>query len=391
MKKTLEIVSELCDARHITEAKYEEYEKVIIHTEILIVNEKSHRLLRELNAEINAEKIISTEKEVDIITINASHKITANALPKPGSILTVNGGLEIEPGAREAVSRYAAIIVNGNLECPESMMSELADIDVNGMIGTYPDGYVKLKNNFVIDKYFPVRASDNGRYYAGSAVKLIDKSVDTAKLIEKNVRFKTKRFIVPEEMLNECLPMFDETVELFVAPEGFSIADGSKKLNEELVNEYGGKIFIYGDLDARGDITDVLRRIERLEVTGKVKVDKENEEAFRAIGAKYRRLDVVITERKEGNGALNAASLRITAVMLENSKNVVEIGNAASIEIDEDVTAESIEKKLKVENAAKVVCSDEQYAAVCKVCGNAAKISVRDKNRVEITCERYDM
>ena len=77
--------------------------------------------------------------------------------------------------------------------------------------------------------------------------------------------------------------------------------------------------------------------------------------------------------------------------MLENSENVVEIGNAASIEIDEDVTAESIEKKLKVENAAKVVCSDEQYAAVCKVCGNAAKISVRDKNRVEITCERYDM
>ncbi|MCH5184888.1 MAG: hypothetical protein J1F64_02055 [Oscillospiraceae bacterium] len=372
-KKKLIINCAKCDAREIKEEAYVQYERIVINTELLLVNDISRIILSRLNAKINAAKIFSTLDDVSVIQINNSHKITAGALPEEGVVLMVNGDTEIEKGANEAVRRYSYITVNGNLECPESAVSALSNIDVNGSVITYPDDYTKLRSNFVIDKYFPMRAEQNGKYYVGSTVKLLDKSVDTAKLIEKNVKFKTGRFVVPEEKLEECISMFDENTEFMVAPAGCAVVDGSAKLNTDLINEYGTKLFIYGNLDARGDISDSVSKLERLAVTGKITATRKNADAIRAI-AENKKLEIV----KDVVFA-NTGEILVTTELLHSSEEGITVQNSNTVTIEEGVSTEDIEKLLEVKNAGSVVCSESQTASVRKVCKNVGSIMLPEK------------
>ena len=367
-KKNLEISCAKCDARNINEELYSKYDTIEINTAVMLIDDRSREVLSRLGAEIHAAKTLSAKDDVPVVEINGPHKITASALPKKGTVLTVNGGVEIEKGANKAVEMYSYIDINGNLECPESIVSSLANVNVNGCIGTYPDDYIKLHSKLTIDDMFIARAARDGKYYVGGTVSLTDRSVDVSGLIGKNVKFKTKRFITHEDRVDECLSMFDFDTEIIPAPSDCAIVGGSAKLNTDLIDEYGTRLFIFGNLDARGNIEDVLPRLEKLVVTGKITVTRKNAAAIRSLGAKYKKLEIV----KEMTFA-NTRSVRVTNEMLHASDGV-SVQNCAVLNIDEDVSAEDVKNLLECANVGHIVCTKEQTAAVWSVCKNVGTV-----------------
>ena len=66
-------------------------------------------------------------------------------------------------------------------------------------------------------------------------MRIIDEAVDVSKLAEKQVRFKAKKLLVLEDKIEECAPLFDESAEFIVVPNGFSLVDGNAELDEELI------------------------------------------------------------------------------------------------------------------------------------------------------------
>ncbi len=395
-KKKLEINCAKCDARSINEESYAKYDKIEINTAIMLIDDRSREVLSRLGAEIHAAKTLSAKDDVPVVEINGPHKITAAALPKKGTVLTVNGGVEIEKGANKAVEMYSYIDINGNLECPESIVSSLANVNVNGCVGTYPDDYIKLHSKLAIDDMFIARAAQNGKYYVGGTVSLTDRAVDASRLVEKNVKFKTKRFITHEDRLDESLPMFDFDTEIILAPSDCAIVGGSAKLNPDLLDEYGTRLFVFGNLDARGNIADVISRLEKLAVTGKITVTRKNAAAIRGLGAKYKKLEIV----KEMTFA-NTASVRVTNEMLRASDGAA-VQNCAVLTIDGDVSAEDIKNLLEAVNVRHIVCSKEQAAAVRSVCKNVGAVmtpeeydewknSRKDNSTIEIDTAEYVM
>ncbi len=395
-KKRLEINCATCDARNINEESYAKYDKIEINTAVMLIDDRSREVLSRLGAEIHAAKTLSTKDDVPVVEINGPHKITAAALPKKGTVLTVNGGVEIEKGANRTVEMYSYIDVNGNLECPESIVSSLANVNVNGCIGTYPDDYTKLHSKLTIDDMFIARAARDGKYYVGGTVSLTDRTVDVSRLTQKKVKFKTKRFITHEDRVDECLSMFDYDTEIIPAPSDCAIANGSANLNVDLLDEYGTRLFVFGNLDARGNIADVISRLEKLVVTGKITVTHENAAAIRSLGAKYKKLEIV-----REMTFTNVGNVRVTNEMLHASDGVA-VQNCAVLTIDEDVNAEDIKNLLEGTNVGYIVGSKEQTAVAQSVCKNIGAVmtpeeyaeyknSKKDDNTVEIDTAEYVM
>ncbi len=395
-KKRLEINCAKCDARNINEESYAGYDAIEINAAIMLIDDRSRAVLSRLGAEINAAKTLSTKDDVPVVEISGPHKITASALPKKGTVLTVNGGVEIEKGANRAVEAYSYIDVNGNLECPESIVSSLANVNVNGCIGTYPDDYIKLHSKLAIDDMFIARAAQNGKYYVGGTVSLTDRAVDASRLIEKNVKFKTKRFITHEDRVDECLEMFGFDTEIIPAPSDCAIVGGSAKLNPDLIDEYGARLFVFGNLDARGNIADALPRLEKLVVTGKITATRKNAAAIRDLGAKYKKLEIV----KEMTFT-NTGCVRVTNEML-CAPDGVTVQNCGVLTIDPDVSAEDIKNLLEGVNVRHIVCSKAQAAAVRSVCKNVGAVMTpeeyeecknakNDNSIVEINTAEYVM
>ena len=55
-----------------------------------------------------------------------------------------------------------------------------------------------------------------------------DKAVDLGKLVQKNVQFITNQLIVPEEMVESCVELFDENVDFVVIPAGMTLHYGTE-------------------------------------------------------------------------------------------------------------------------------------------------------------------
>ncbi len=395
-KKKLTINCEICDTRKLSEKSYEEYEQIILNAETVIVNERSKELFNKLNIVCNAEKFIEVENDraLDIPVIkriNGSCSIGSAVPREDNTVLKVNGTLTICPKAEEALRHYLRISVNGSVICPESMSGCLTRVSVNGSAITYPDDYTLLSNNFVIDKYFPLRAADNGKYFVPNTVKLFDKEASAAILAEKNVRFKAKKLLIPEEKIEEFAPLFDETTQFIVAPRGFSVVDGSAKLDDELVKKYGKNIFIYGNLDAKGDISDIAARIEKLIITGKVTLTAKSAAVFEKISAEYKKSEIVKEVIWDSQ-----ASAALTNDCLNISKEGISITNTGVVTVAEDIAPEDITRLVDLKNIGAVVCSEEQIAAVKTVGTNIGEITTEPiENLISlievINAEKYVM
>ncbi len=296
-KKKLALNCDVCDTRSIKEENYSHYESIFINADILIVNEQSKAVLNRLPATMNFDKMIESDNDADITvkSVNGSYEINKSSAAKSHALLVVNGSLFIHPGTEEILESYDGITVNGNVKFPKNMEGCLGKMTVNGFVETYPDDCVILPPTFTIDPYFPLRAKEGGRYYAKDLVMIRDTGVDAAVLAGKGVRFVTKKLLLPECKLRDCIPMFDETVEFIVVPDGMKLICGDILFNADFVRREGGSLFIYGDMevDSHADMSVICNQIESLIVKGSVRLLAKHEDAFRSLHVTFDRIEVI--------------------------------------------------------------------------------------------------
>ncbi len=383
-KTNLLIHCDICDTRKIKEEDYSHYNEITINTDTVIVSEKSKSIFNRLPITANYDNEITLSDDADtpvLKTVNGPYKITGQVVltdTSENTILTVNGPLTIEPGTEAVLKKYFRIIVNGPVKYPQSMESCLDRMTINGPVSTYPDGFVILGDNFIIDKYFLLRARENGRYYVDNTVIIPDTSVDTAALADK-IRFAAKKAVFPEEAVRDASKIFDESTSFVTIPEGMKLICGDSVLNQRLITVNGGNLFIYGDLevDKDADMEALLPQIQKLIVKGTVSLRADQEESFYRLNAEFDNLEII----KDCRRFNNALRVYLDKTIFDNSPNGIEVCNAADVVIAEDVTPEMILDKLSVSNCAKVKCSSEQESSVAAVAVNVANIgSLSDNN-----------
>ena len=252
----------------------------------------------------------------------------------------------------------------------------LTKLSASNSVSIYPDDCMILNDTFIVDKYFPLRAKEGNKYYVKDKVIIQDKSVDLQKLVEKNVRFVTEQLIIPEEMVESCIELFDEKVNFVVIPAGMALHYGDAVLNEELLKKEGDSIYVYGNLkvpeDVKLDTLDEL--ISKLMVKETVVLMKNQEASFKKLNVDYQRLEF----EWEGRIIENKPNISIDKILLENSSDQVLVRNIATVKIAQDVTPELILNYLRIQNCAQVLCNEEQKSVIAAISQNVAQIGEAD-------------
>ena len=266
--------------------------------------------------------------------------------------------------------------MNGSVRCAESISGYLTKLSASNSVSIYPDDCMILNDTFIVDKYFPLRAKEGNKYYVKDKVILQDKSVDLQKLVEKNVRFVTEQLIIPEEMVESCIELFDEKVNFVVIPAGMALHYGDAVLNEELLKKEGDSIYVYGNLKVPEDVKlDTLDEwISKLMVKETVVLMKNQEASFKKLNVDYQRLEF----EWEGRIIENKPNISIDKILLENSSDQVLVRNIATVKIAQDVTPELILNYLRIQNCAQVLCNEEQKSVIAAISQNVAQIGEAD-------------
>lgn len=374
-KKNLIVNCDVCDARKVQEEGMSGYERIILNTDFLLVDERSRGILNNLPMVCNADETLEVEGEVSVISVNGDYEISGNTLLGDQAVICVNGDLTVRPGTEKVLEKILRICVNGSAKYPESMGPYMNKLTVNGSVQCIPDGCIELKPVYTIDKYFPLRARQDGVYYVDEKVMLTDLDVDLEALAAKNVRFMTKHFLVREELVPQSIAMFDESVELHVVPAGFAFVDGDAQLDETLVRTYGKRLYIDGNLTLKDGSEGCFDGLEKLCVNGDVRLLKRQAEAFARVDAVYGKLVFV-----KGRYIENSAAMTVDKALLEASSDGLEIGNCAILKVKDDVEPELILDRLYIRNCAHIRCNPEQKSSLQLVCGNVAKISDGEKD-----------
>lgn len=365
---------DVCDTRKMKEEDYSGYEKMMINTDLVIVSPSSKSILNRLPLTLNHDCTMEFEDdaEIKVQAINGSYEITGTTAVHEHTLLSVNGDLTIYPGTEESLQKYERIHVNGSVTCPKSLEGCLTKLSANGSVSVYPDDCVILDDTFIVDKYFPLRAREGRKYYVKDMVIVQDKSAHMEKLVQKNVQFITRQLIVPEEMAEACVELFDEKAEFTVTPAGMTLHYGDAVLNEQLVEKDGDCIYVYGNLTIpdNANLRALSDSITKLTVKGNVTLKKNQAEDFKKLNAEYSEL----TFKWEGRLIENKISVKIDKTLLESSPDKVLVRSTAAAKIAPDITPELILDRLVIENCAKVYCSEEQESAVAAVSQNIAAI-----------------
>lgn len=373
-KKSYLLNCNVCDTRKIKEEDYSGYEKMMINANVVVVSASSKSVLNRLPVTINQDSTIEIPDDIDveIKTINGSYEITGTTAVQDHTLLIVNGALNIHPGTEGVLEKYEKISVNGSVRCPKSLEGYLAKLSANGSVSIYPDDCVILDSTFIVDKYFPLRVKEGKKYYVESKVIIQDKTVDLEKLVQKKVQFITEQLIVPEEMVESCVELFDEKVDFVVIPTGMALHYGDAVLNEQLLEKEGSSIYVYGKLKVPEDVNveGLTNAITKLVVKGNVVLKKDQEDSFKKLNVEYGQLKF----KWEGRIIENKPSARVDKALLESSPNKVLVRNSATIKIASDITPELILDRLMIENCAKVSCNEEQESAIAAIAQNVAKI-----------------
>ncbi len=373
-KKNMVINCDLCDTRKMKEEDYADYEKIVINSDIVLVDERSKSILNRLPVMLNHDDMIEVpeDMEINVKCINGSGKITGATQVSDNTLLTVNGSLEIEPGTEAQLEKYIKIVVNGSVRYPESLGAYMCKASVNGSAHIYPDGYIILSDSFKMDKYFPLRARQDGRYYARKRIVVTDKDIDLNKLEEMNVCLRTKEFVINERKAEEAAPFVNEDALFIIVPDEMELLYDDVKFDEELLRRKGGKLFIYGNMtiEKDTDMAALMNKVKKIIVKGTVNLREEHKELLSQMDIEY---DELVVE-KDTRKFINKPGIRLDKRLFENSPEGIEVKNVARVNLAKDVTPEIILDKLSIENCAQVICNEEQESAVSAVAVNVASI-----------------
>ena len=364
-----------CDMRKVSEETLQAYEQIVVNSALVLVTSETKELLNRYNVMLNTADVVEVPSgdDVRLNSQNGAYELTADAAPETGvwAMLMVNGSLTIGEDALEAARAYERIRVNGSVLMPKSMAGKLTNLNINGSINAYPDGAIRLKRNAVVDKTFPLRVRENALYWAARRLVFLDTALDVEKLTQKGVRFSSREALVAESLAETVTPLLTDDTDITVVPDGTIFVNDDVKMDRRFLKKHGPRAYINGDLTVEPDAVSVLPEIRYLYVNGDVKLPQELVEAFEDVDARYDELQIL---KKTGKIIQDQVRAAVDKALLEKFPDGVNVLDCAMLKISADVPSELILERLSISDCAKVVCTEEQEAAVSAVSTDVAMI-----------------
>lgn len=372
MAKKFMINCATCDARKVTEETLSAYESVVINAATVLVSPEGKELLNRYGVTMNCANVFEIPSDVEVCTINGSHRIESGDALGGKKYLLVNGSLTIGPNTQQVMEQYVGITVNGSLTCPESISAAFGKIQVNGSTTCYPDGAIVLKRSAVIDHLFTLRAKDS-LYWSPNRMIMVDPLLEPSKLASKGCTFSAKKVIIAASKVEEMIGMIDERAEIIIVPDGTSVITDDVNLDALTVKKYGTKLYILGDLTANEESTGALEALEYLNVRGDAKVTAELKtplmEKLTEISGQVKTPKII-----KGRRITDKMTVRISRWMLEKEPEGLVISDCMTVKIDEDIPKELILQKLSVSDVMTVKCAPEQEDVLAMVCEDVMTI-----------------
>jgi hypothetical protein len=375
-KRKLFVNTTSCDARFITEAVLEQYESVTINAAVIAVSAEAAELMAKYQVNMNAADIIKLPKEAEILFIAGYYELNAGTVFTKPVVLIVNGSLKISPDvSQQAFENIIKITVNGDVECPADLKI-LPPLIVNGTMEVYPGDAIKLKDNFVVDKSFAIRAKGK-KYYAKRSIAMLDSSLDIAALAERGVTFTTKKAFIAEDIFEAAVPLFAENVDLIMIPSGYAYVK-SCVLNDKLLSKYGNKLFIDGDLTVNSESESTLESLSGAIIEGTVITAKKYKDIILKKDIEFKELWPV-----NGTFIKDRGILHLDKRTVEKSEEGITVLNCGVVYLAGDITPDEIEAKLEFIGCGAVCCQAEQRGAVELVSQNIGVITDSGKDKLK--------
>ena len=371
----LKINCDKCDARKIVEENYTQYDEIVINTDELVVDSRSKAVLNKLPFNISADYVRSRDDEESqkpsARTVNGIYEINESSIVEDDQSIVVNGVLKIAPKTEDILRKYESIVVNGIILCPKSVASilPLPGLSINGLIKAYPDEYTLLDNNFKLDKYFPMRATNGSGYFAASYIYDADLETNFSMLAEKNIKFHTDKIYIRKSHLEAGLSLFNIEAGINEVPDNCTIVLGNVTLDESFITAYGTNPYVIGNLEIPKESKEILNSLESLTVDGTIKVDNQCVGALNSLNASYKELEIVKGVVLQARPIIN-----ISRDILEKNADGVTIQDCAVVKFESNIEPELIKERVKIKDCAKVDCSSEQKAAVDFVSTDVAMV-----------------
>ena len=372
--KNLKVEAAVLDLRHLSEETLASYAKVEMEAALVLMGPGTEALLARHSVGLSAAMTQRCGEDTTVSMVNGKMTLSAARKPEEPVILIVNGKLDIEPDAADTLRAYEKIIVNGRALCPESLAGLVTEkCTVNGKLSVYPDEAVVLKGNVRLDRLFLLRAQ-NRLYWTEKCFVAVDPKLDAEALAAKGARFAAPKALLAEKFAETLVPLFNESTELAILPEGTALVDDDLTLDAKALCRYGTKLYVTGDVAVAPDAAEALARMEYLHADGDVTLPAALEEAFYAIpDAEYS--EVRVLKGKLFNGSMNA---KIDAGVLALDPDGVSCIDCAVVTLDEGLTPEEIMAKLRLDSCAVVRCTAAQESAVNAVSKDVAVVKVMD-------------
>ncbi len=360
-KKKLVVNTGFCDAREVSEEMLAQYAGVEINSGLVLTTEESRALMGRYAVQMSTGQVIGVPSGIPFAMVNGSMRFApGQAVPEGKRGMFLNGSLDIEEGSEAVLESYASIIVNGSVCVPESMAGMLSAVSVNGSTEVYPDGAIRLSAKETLDRTFHLRARQGALYYARKQITALTPDIDFSAMAAKDVRFKTKKLIIAESLVEAAMPLFDEQTKIFIVPDGcVLIEEDNFTLDAQAVEYRGGKLLVNGDvwIPEAGPWLDLL---SFLWVSGCVRAVRGAVRRLAAIGAKYDELRIV-----GGTLLKDRGDICVTRAMLEKAADGLSLDSCGQVSFEEDIPASLLKEKLvSLWDCARVVCTPEQQEVI---------------------------
>ena len=257
MKKNLNVDAMILDLRNVQEDFLDRYEQIKLDCMIALTSPRVQALLSQHNISLDSMLCKNVPEEVSVGVVNGKVTLSSASQTAAGQVLVVNGKLMITPDAAEVLQKYACILVNGMIYCPQCLSAVVsARCILNGKLAVYPDEH---------------------RFLA------VDPRLDTAALAAKGCSFSAPKAILCASLAPVLAPLFPDSTELIIVPDGTAVVEDDLELTASSLRRYGTRLYVLGDAVIPAESADLLAQIEFLHVTGEVELPDALEAAFFAI------------------------------------------------------------------------------------------------------------
>lgn len=284
MKKNLNVDAMILDLRNVQEDFLDRYEQIKLDCMIALTSPRVQALLSQHNISLDSMLCKNVPEEVSVGVVNGKVTLSSASQTTAGQVLVVNGKLMITPDAAEVLQKYACILVNGMIYCPQCLSAVVsARCILNGKLAVYPDDAVLLPGSSIkLDNTFLLRAQSR-LYWNEHRFLAVDPRLDTAALAAKGCSFSAPKAILCASLAPVLAPLFPDSTELIIVPDGTAVVEDDLELTASSLRRYGTRLYVLGDAVIPAESADLLAPIEFLHVTGEVELPDALEAAFFAI------------------------------------------------------------------------------------------------------------